>query len=216
MTQQDKTYEGTLPFEEVVVYPSQEQQREAAARRTELATEPHYDFSKVQDITPLQRKWYNIKGKGLLGFYTKPANCINSATYWITNDSTIAKNKSLVDTPQKFGYTPITRNEAQRGDLIQYTDGNDQPYHAGVVLQNDGNTTLVRSSSGESWLNPIRRYNSDGVDIDDRMGANIGGANYYRYNYPNSGVYFRINGKLIKKQGGILGLSNKLLGFNIN
>lgn len=214
-TQQEQTYKGKLPFDEIVVFPSQEQQRELAAKRAEKATNPHFDFSKAQDINENDRKWYNDRGNGWFWFMQKPLNCINTATHWITNDSTLARNRSLLETPEKFGYTPITKKEAKRGDLIQYANERGVPEHAGVILENNHYVTAVRSSMGGSNINPIREYNSEGINTEDRYDPDIKNANYYRYTYPHSGVYFKVNGKLTqaKKLGGIIGLSNIIFGL---
>lgn len=213
--QTQQTYQGKLPFDEIVVFPTQEQQRELAARRAENATSPHFDFSKAQDITENDRKWYNDKGNGWFWFMKKPLNCINTATHWITNDSTLAKNRSLLETPEKFGYAPISKKNAQRGDLIQYVNERGVPDHAGVIIANEPYVTAVRSSNGGSGINPIREYNSEGINTEDRYDPDIKNANYYRYTYPHSGVYFKVNGELkqAKKSGGIIGLTNTIFGL---
>lgn len=214
-TQQEPIYQGKLPFDEIVVFPTQEQQRELAARRAENATSPHFDFSKAQDITENDRKWYNDKGNGWFRFMKKPPNCINTATHWITNDSTLARNRSLLEIPEKFGYTPISKKNAQRGDLIQYVNERGVPDHAGVIIANEPYVTAVRSSNGGSGINPIREYNSEGINTEDRYDPDIKNANYYRYTYPYSGVYFKVNGELkqSKKSGGTIGLTNTIFGL---
>ena len=89
------------------------------------------------------------------------------------------------------------------------------PEHAGVILENNHYVTAVRSSTGGSNINPIREYNSEGINTEDRYDPDIKNANYYRYTYPHSGVYFKVNGKLTqaKKLGGIIGLSNIIFGL---
>ena len=214
MNDQDVIYNGILPFSEIVVYPSQEEQRKLAVKRAEKAELPHFDFSKALDISKERAEDYTSREwcKHPLFRPWLPKNCINTATYWITGNNTISANKHLLDNPEKYGYKRISKHEAEPGDLTQYyfPDTN-HAYHAGVVLENNDDGTVIKSSSGSDKLNPIRYYDTEGVDMEDPYyNDDIKNNLYYRYTYPYSGVYFNYNGKLkqAKKQGGIIGLYN--------
>lgn len=200
-----KTYQGKLPFDEIVIFPSQKQQRDMAIKRADNATKPHFDFSKAQDIDKFRKLLYNSP---TFNNYIRASNCLNTATYWITGNQTISANKNLLDNPEKYGYKRISKEEAEPGDLTQYLYPSKEPFHAGIVLENDENGTVVKSSDGNTQLNPIRYYNSNGYDMEG-MGDIVGNL-YYRYTYPYSGVYFKQNGKLIKAKrlGGTLGYKN--------
>ena len=67
-----KTIQGRLPFKEVVVYPSQEQQRKATVRRTLAATTPNYDFSYADDLTSNQK--YHINKMADANWFEKLVN----------------------------------------------------------------------------------------------------------------------------------------------
>ena len=214
MNNKDLIYQGILPFDGLVVYPSQEEQRSLAAKRAKEATSPYFDFSKAMDLLSGQAKEYTFRGKlknPLLKAWIPP-NCINTASYWVTGNNTISANKHLFDNPAKYGYTRISKEEAQPGDLTQYySPSSKKPYHAGIILDNNEYRTIIKSSDGFNKLNPIRYYDSEGLDMDDpKYNDNIKNNLYYRYTYPYSGVYFEQNGKLIqeKRQGGILGIKH--------
>lgn len=197
-----KTIQGRLPFKEVVVYPSQEQQRRATVRRTLAATAPNYDFSYADDLTSNQKYHINKMAdanwfeKLINGYFRSPYNCINTATGWITNGKhTIARNQNLYDDPNKYGYKEVKYDELQPGDLIQYImEG--RPWHAGIVVDKGTkfkqgkqlHTFKVRSSNGYDSINPIRHYSLEQVgnensDIEEMP-------KFYRYIYPNAGVKF--------------------------
>lgn len=206
-----KTIKGRLPFKEVVVYPSQEQQRKAAVRRTLAATTPNTNFNNAIDLTNNERKKLNDMQKAnwfeqlINGYIRFPYNCINTATGWITNNKqTIARNKNLYDNPEKYGYKEVSFNEAQPGDLMQYISDN-VPWHSAVLVSKDNidknskkllniknrkhyTSFYVKSSSGDDKLNPIRHYSLEEIgkensDLDSMP-------KFYRYTYPNSGVKF--------------------------
>lgn len=156
-------------------------------------------FSRAQDLTPTQRFWYNFPMRGLFGdnLFRKPYNCINTATKWITNDSTLSQNKKLKSNPQKYGYTNIPIENVDSGDLMQYLNAYNEPYHAGVVLSNNNDTVKVRYSTGGDDLNPIKEYHQSNIQNQSL---------FYNYKYPRSGGYVKRSNKLIKfkKQGGKL------------
>lgn len=207
----NKTYKGTLPFKEVIVYPSQEQQQKAAVRRALSATTPNTDFSNAVDLNNNERKRLNHMQRAnrferLINGYTKfPYNCINTATGWITNNKqTIARNKNLYDNPEKYGYKEVSFNEAQPGDLMQYIMDN-TPWHSGVLVSKDdidknGKKSIntknrkhytsftVRSSTGNDKLNPIRRYSLEEIGSENSVLEQM--PKFYRYIYPNSGIKF--------------------------
>lgn len=62
----EKEYRGVLPFEEIVVFPTQREQRNLAARRMEQATTSYQDFSKAQDVDPDKRAEFTRKQRILL------------------------------------------------------------------------------------------------------------------------------------------------------
>ncbi len=200
----DVIYQGKLPFDEIVVYPSQEQQRDAAARRAEQATEGYRNWSTAVDMSNDDKLWANDKDNpsdfmGWIGhiFGSKPMDCINSASYWITNSRSIAKNSSLFNNPEQYGFSRIFT--PQRGDLIQYIDQFGNPVHAGVVTSKTSEGTSVISSNGSGKMNPERNYNPDGSPTSGASSdMSIANAQYYRYTYPKSGVYFKINGEETK------------------
>lgn len=191
-------YQGQLPFE-IIVYPTQEQQRQLAAKRALEAEYPNMFFGLAQDLTDAERINLNIRSKkiaeGKWGFLDKlfqatPYNCINTATNWITNGKfTIAKNKNLQKDPKKYGFTPIPYHMVEPGDLMQYMGVDGTPWHAAVVTDKNGNTWSVKSSTGDTELNDIRTYNIKEIgtvdsDLDTKPV-------FYRYTYPNSGVNFK-------------------------
>lgn len=195
----DVIYQGKLPFDEIVVYPSQEQQRNAAARRAEQANVAWRNFDTAADLT--EEELLNIRDRehpsGLFGilsiFRKRDGDCVNTATHLITNSHSIAFNQNLSENPEKYGFSRT--NSPQRGDLIQYIDQFGNPVHSGVVTSKTPQGTSVISSNGSGKMNPERKYLSDGSPT---SGANsdmsIANARYYRYTYPKSGVYFKING----------------------
>ncbi len=187
-----KLYKGSLPFKEVIVYPSQEQQRNRAAKRAEDSKISYRNWTNALDMTDQEKDKATNRDSSNIIEYIKTSfgrtcyDCINTASHWVTNNQTISKNKSLFTNPKKYGFKKITN--PQRGDLVQYIDKDKNPYHAGIILSNNSNGITVKSSTGYKELNPIRYYNSDGSskgDYDD-----IKQAIYYRYTYPRSGVYF--------------------------
>ena len=201
----DIIYEGKLPFDGIVVYPSQKQQREAAAKRAENATSAWRNFDTASDLTEQEK--LSIKDKenpsGFFGLMTRilgrtNGDCINTATHWITNAHSVAINQRLFENPEKYGFSRVSL--PQRGDLIQYIgQGERYPSHAGIVLSRDQNGTSVRSSNGDGKINPVRNYTADGKATSRAFtDMDIDNAIYYRYTYPKSGVYFEINGKETK------------------
>ena len=150
-----KTIQGHLPFKEVVVYPSQEQQRKATVRRTLAATTPNYDFSHADDLTNNQKYHINKMAdanwfeKLINGYFRSPYNCINTATGWVTNGKhTIARNQNLYDNPNKYGFKEISSDEMLPGDLVQ-SFNNGIPEHSLIFdSYDDSGVPLYNYSKG--------------------------------------------------------------------
>lgn len=193
----EKEYRGVLPFEEIVVFPTQREQRNLAARRMEQATTSYQDFSRAQDVDPDKRAEFTRKAKNP-SLRNNVFDCLNTSTRMVTNDSTVAKTMSLYSDPGKFRYTRLHPDYVERGDIIYYNRINGLPYHAGMVLKRTEHQTQVRSSNGSGILNPIRQYDRYGNLVGHPTAENIRSSTYYRYDYPYHGVYFKQNGKLNK------------------
>ena len=111
----DVIYQGKLPFDEIVVYPSQEQQRDAAARRAENATSAWRNFDTASDLTEEEKLSINDKENpsNFFGWITRifgrtNGDCINTATHWITNAHSVALNQHLFENPEKYGFSRVS------------------------------------------------------------------------------------------------------------
>ena len=130
-----------------------------AARRMMARTEPYYDFMNAINLPQNKREWYTKRGKwphvasklGLL-----PMNCINTATYAITQGPTVSSNQHLYDNPGLYDYVRVNPDSVRVGDLVQYADFKDGqvvPHHAGVVTGVPEEKVKVVSSQGNTYMN---------------------------------------------------------------
>lgn len=190
-------YTAHFPLANIVVYPSQEQQQQAAVQRALTATTPNKYFHNAVDLSDEDKVRFTnraLEYTHLLQnlFLQYPHNCINTTTSWVTNGGdTLAKNSSLMNTPSAYGYTEITYDQVQPGDVMQYMKKK-EPWHAGMVVEKKGQQWKIKSSDGGSNINPTRTYTTQQIGAPGEETLTHQ-PRFYRYNYPNTGVHFKIS-----------------------
>lgn len=80
--------------------------------------------------------------------------CIYTATHQYNDPwSIVSGNKTFAEDPSKYGFTPIERSNADKGDLIQILDNNNIPYHSVIVTNKDSNgDPIVSYSNGNTGV----------------------------------------------------------------
>lgn len=139
-----------------------------------------------------------LQDKGLNPFGSGISNCTLTATQWIDPNNPVMHSVNIINNPAKYGYIPITPEDAIAGDLIISATPKRDSFHSMYIegFDNSGQP-IVRYSRGSGNPEDIVR----GITLDEYNTRDKGKHSdtlYYRYaqnGYPLSELLVTPNGK---------------------
>lgn len=128
----------------------EEELRNRSLTNSRNRSETKFDFANLKD-----KKWYMP-----LSLIQKQGHtCIYNGTQCVYPDHTLARNKTLLENPEKHGWREIPQSEVKPGDAILLTNSKGEPKHFttfdGVVPEGTkpyyymSDSTRVNSSKGK-------------------------------------------------------------------
>lgn len=139
-----------------------------------------------------------LQDKGLNPFGSGISNCTLSATQWIDPNNPVMHSVNIINNPAKYGYIPITPEDAIAGDLIISATPKRDSFHSMYIEGFDNSDQpIVRYSRGSGNPEDIVR----GITLDEYNTRDKGKHSetlYYRYaqnSYPLSELLVTPNGK---------------------